>query len=188
MHHRLDCVCSLCTCKLFFFCFLTDNSRNSECLSVEIVVNVEHTECFVHSLLGCFVHCVTFLPQELRSSKERTCCFLPSYNTAPLVVELWKVSVCSDNFLIMLAEKSLGGRSYAKTLSELFATAYSNPSTFRSKALNVVFFLLQKAFRNKHWHIYIFVTCFLKTSVEVSLNIFPDSITVRADNHTTLDA
>ena len=131
---------------------------------------------------------MTFLPEEFRCTKERTGCLFPSYNAAPLIVELRKITVCVDNLFIMLTEKSFRCRTDAKTLLKLFLTAYSNPCTFGGKALNMVFFFLQKTFGNKHRHINILVTCFFETAVKVSLNIFPDSISVGADNHTALYA
>ena len=69
----------------------------------------------------------------------------------------------------MVAEKSFRCRSYAKSLLKLFTSAVCNPRNLRSKAFNVVLFLLQKTFRNKHRHIHVFVACFLKHS-ELDVN------------------
>ncbi len=88
----------------------------------------------------------------------------------------------------MLAEKCFGCRPYAKPFGKLFLTAVSDPCNLGSKARNMVLFLLQKAFGDKHGHIDIFVSCFLKASVKVLLNKLPYSIAIWPDNHTTLYA
>ena len=187
VHHRLTCIGFFCACKFFLFGLSADYRRNCKRFSVEALVNVEHTQCFFSCLFLCFVHCVTFLPQELGSTQERTCCLFPSNNTAPLIVKLGQITVCIDYLLVMLAEKRFGSRANAKTLGKLFLSSDCYPRTFGSKSLNVVFFLLKQAFGDKHWHIDILVTCFLKSAVKVSLYIFPDCIAVRSDYHTSLD-
>ena len=88
----------------------------------------------------------------------------------------------------MLTEKSLGCRTNAKPVLELFVSAVSYPRNFRRKAFNVVFFFLQKALGDKHRHADILVTQCLETSVKVFLNVLPDSVAIRSDDHTALYA
>ena len=187
VHHRFDCICFLSTGKLFFLCLSADNSRDSQGFLVEIRINLEHSKGFFPCLLLSFVHCMTLLPQKLACTQEWTGSFLPSHNRAPLVIKLWQISVCFNNFAVMLAKQGFGCWANTKSFVKLFVTANSYPSTFRGKALNMVLFLLEQAFGNKHRHINIFVTCFLKSSVKVSLDILPDSITVWTNNHTSLN-
>ena len=187
VHHWLDCICFLSTGKLFFLCLSTDNSRDSQGFLVEIRINLEHSKGFFPCLLLSFVHCMTLLPQKLACTQEWTGSFLPSYNRAPLVIKLWQISVCFNNLAVMLTKQGFRGWANTKSFVKLFVTANSYPSTFRSKALNMVLLLLEQTFGDKHRHIHIFVTCFLKSSVKVSLDILPDSITVWTDNHTSLN-
>lgn len=167
---------------------MTDNCRDRKGLAVKIVVNVEHTQGLLLSLLRGFVHCMTLLPQKFRGAQERTGGFFPSYNAAPLVVELWKVAVGVDDLFVVLAEKRLGGWAHSQTLVELFLTADSYPCTFGSKALNVILLLLEQAFGDKHRHINVLVTGLLKAAVKVSLDIFPNSVAVGTDHHAALYA
>ena len=188
MHHRLYRIGGLGARELFLLGFSADNRGNSHCFLIEIVVNIEHFKGFFLSLLGGGVHSVTLLPEELGGAQERTGSFFPSYNAAPLIVELGQVAVCIDDLFIVLAEKCFGCRANGKTLGELFLTADSYPSALGSKALDVVFFLLQKAFGNKHGHVNVLMACFLKASVQVGLNKLPDSVAVGADHHAALYA
>ena len=61
-----------------------------------------------------------------------------------------------------------------------------HPRNFWRKSLNMIFFLFQKALRYKHWHVHILYTCPLKCSVQLLLNLFPNRIACRFNNHTTL--
>ena len=88
----------------------------------------------------------------------------------------------------MLAEESLGGRTNTEPVLKLLISSVSYPCNFRSKALNVILFLLKKAFRNEHRHTNVFVAGFLEHSIKDMLNVLPDSIAVRANYHTALNA
>ncbi len=88
----------------------------------------------------------------------------------------------------MLTKQRFRGRTDAKPFLKLFAAAVSDPGNLRSKAFNVVFFLLKEAFRNEHRHIDVLVTGILEHSVKDALNVLPNCIAVRADNHAALYA
>jgi len=40
VHHWFNSVCFFSTGKFFFFCFSTDNSRNSKCFLIEVSINL----------------------------------------------------------------------------------------------------------------------------------------------------
>ena len=52
----------------------------------------------------------------------------------------------------------------------------------------MILFLLEKTLRNKHRHVYIFHANLFKSSVQFLLDILPDRITGRFDDHTALYA
>ena len=131
---------------------------------------------------------MTFLPEEFTCTKERTCCFFPSYNGAPLVIELREVAIGLDNIGKMLAEKSFGCRTNAKLFRKRFASAECYPCNFGSKAFDVVFFLLEKRFGNEERHINVLYAVFLELCVKNLLNVFPDSIAIGANYHTSFYA
>ena len=93
-----------------------------------------------------------------------------------------------DNLLVVFAEKCFRRRTNAKSLLKLFASAVCYPCNLGSKALNVVLFLLEQAFGDKHRHTNVFVSRFLEHTVKNALNILPDSIAVGSYNHTALNA
>ena len=88
----------------------------------------------------------------------------------------------------MLAEKCLGSGANAKSVLQLLVAAHCYPCNLGSKALNVVFLLLEQALGNEHRHANIFMTCCLEHTVKDMLDIFPDSICVGADHHAALYA
>ena len=88
----------------------------------------------------------------------------------------------------MLAEKRFRGRTDAKTLGKLLASAVRYPCDFGSKALNVLLFLVEQRFGDKHGHEHILVTELLEAAVEDRLNVFPYCVSVRAYYHAALYA
>ena len=52
----------------------------------------------------------------------------------------------------------------------------------------MIFFFLQKALRNEERHIYILNSGFLKAAVQLMLDVLPDCITSRFDDHAALYA
>src|SRR5699024_9518687 len=93
-----------------------------------------------------------------------------------------------DDVSIVLTKQRLGRGSYAKTLFKLFASAVGDPCNLRRKSLDVLLFLVQKAFRYEHGHAYVLVTQLLKTAVEDFLHVLPYCVAVRADDHASLYA
>jgi len=51
----------------------------------------------------------------------------------------------------------------------------------------VIGFLLQKRLGNEHRHIYVLVTELLELGVKDALDIFPNCVSVGADDHTSLN-
>ena len=62
------------------------------------------------------------------------------------------------------------------------------PCNLRCKAFYMILLFLQKTLRNEHRHIYILYTCLLKFCIQLSLNLLPDRIACRLDDHTALNA
>ena len=92
-----------------------------------------------------------------------------------------------DYVRVVLAEESLRSRADAKSVLKLLITAVSYPCNLRSKALNVILFLLEKALRDEHRHTNILVTCSLEHTVEDTLHILPYSVAIRTYYHTALN-
>ena len=86
----------------------------------------------------------------------------------------------------MIAEQRLGGGADAQALRQLLAAADRDPCALRRKALDVILFLLQQAFGDEHGHGHVLVTVCLEHPVKLLLNIFPNGVTVRAQNEKSL--
>ena len=63
-----------------------------------------------------------------------------------------------------------------------------HPCNLRRKSFYMILLFLKKAFRNKYRHIYVLHACFLKSAVQLLLDILPDCIARRLDYHTALYA
>ena len=50
----------------------------------------------------------------------------------------------------------------------------------------MILFFLQEPFGDKHGHVDVFVSRFLETAVQDALDVFPDRVTVRTDDHAAL--
>ena len=188
VHHCFDSVGRFRSGKFFFFGLLTFYHGNGKILFTDVGINIEHTLGFFNGLFCGFVHGVTFLPKEFHSAQEGTRGFFPTADIAPLVIKFRQVAVGLDYFCIMVAEKRFGSGAHAHSFLKLLAAADSYPGNLRRKAFNMVFFLLKKAFRNEHGHIYILVAGFFKTGVKDFLDIFPNGIAVRAKHHAAANA
>ena len=189
VHKCLDSIGSLSACELITVGLSALNYGHSQILLTEVSIAVEHTLCLFDSLLGrSFMDSMTLLPQEFSGTKERTGSLFPSYNAYPLVIQLGQVAVAVYDISIVLAEQSLGSRSYAESVLKLLASAVSYPCNFGSKALNVILFLLEKALGDKHRHTNILVTQCLETGIEYLLYVLPDSVAIGSYYHTALYA
>ncbi|MPM91815.1 hypothetical protein SDC9_138949 [bioreactor metagenome] len=87
----------------------------------------------------------------------------------------------------MLAEKRLRCRTNAQALLKLLAAALSNPGNLGRKAFDMFFFLIKQRFRDEHRHIYIAMPRFFKHPVKYRLDVFPDSVSVGADDHASFN-
>ena len=183
MHQGFDRIRGYRTCKFFLVCFLAFDNRNCKNFFTEIGIQIQHLDC---SLFRFFCRCMSsmsFLPQELSGTKERTCCFFPAHYGTPLIVYFRQISVGLDIFLIEITEQSFRSRTYTETFLKFIQSTMRYPCYFRCKTFYVVFFFLQKRFRNKHRHVYILYTCLFESAVKFMLNVFPDCITCRFDCH-----
>ena len=87
----------------------------------------------------------------------------------------------------MVAEHGLGGGAEGQALFQLLTAAHGDPGNFRSKAIDKLPFLLQKALRDQNGHRNIDMAGFLKLGVHDILHVFPDGIAIGAQNGKTLD-
>ena len=186
VHHSFDGVGGLCTGKLLFVGLFALQNGDVQLFFAEGSVSIELLLGFFNGLLCSFMNGVAFLPPELTAAQERARGFLPAHDTAPLIILHGQVAPRMQYMCKVIAEQRFTGGAHAQTVFQRLAAAHCHPSHFRSKALNMVFFLLQQAFGNKQRHCHVFVPGFFETGIQQALNIFPNGISVGAQNDTAL--
>ena len=87
---------------------------------------------------------------------------------------------------IEIAEQRFGGRAHAKPLLQRFRAAHRHPGHLRREAVDVVRFFLKQGFRNEHWHVDVLHAGLLKAAVQLFLDIFPERIARRLNDHEAL--
>ena len=137
---------------------------------------------FASSAVACAV-CPSCHKNSLERRNGRVV-FLPAHNRTPLVVYLWQVTIGMYDIFIEITEKCLGCRSDTQTLRQFVQSALRHPCHFRRKSLHMIFFFFEKALRDKERHVYIFNTGLFKSAVQFFLDVFPDGISRRLEDHT----
>ena len=188
VHQRFNRVSVFRTGETLFFGFYTFDDRHCKVVFTEIRIHVEHADCLFARFLGGGVDGVPLLPQKFAGTQKRTGGLFPAHHGNPLIVKLRQIAVRMHDCFIVFTEQGFGGRAHAKAFFELFIAAVGNPGDLGRETLNVVFFFIEQAFRNKHRHADIFMSERLKLPVELFLNIFPNGIAVGADDHTAFYA
>ena len=116
VHHGLDRVGVLCTGEALLRGLFALDDRDGQPFLEELRVDVQHAQGLLHRLLGGCVDGMTLLPPELTGTQERTGGLFPTDDRAPLVVQLGQVTPGLDDVGVVLAEQSLGSRTYTHSL------------------------------------------------------------------------
>lgn len=151
-------------------------------------VNVEDfsNECVSFLLVG--VSGVTFLPEELSSTDERSRVLeFPSHDVGPLVNEHGQVSVRVDPLGIGGVHDSLGSRSDSDGFLHLTLTRLGDPSDFRGEAFNVLLFFVEGSFSDEHGEVSVLDTESLESRVHEALNLFPDEVRTGSEDVASRD-
>ena len=186
-HHGFHRVGVNRACEFLFFGLLTD--KNVDCKHVlhKLAIHFEHAESLFSRLFFGLVQSVTFLPQELACAKEGTSGLFPSYDVCPLVDEHGQVAIALDPLCVHGANDGLGSWAHDKLLFERSVANMCDKRDFGRETFHVIRFFDKITIRNKHREIRVFVSRCFETSVELFLNVFPDLVTVRANDHRAFD-
>ena len=188
MHQRFDGIGGLSACEFLFVCFLSFDHRDRQDFLAEIRVYVQHLDRSLLSLFCGGMGRMSLLPQKFSGTEERTGGFFPAHNRTPLIIYLGKISVGLDIFLIKITEQRLRGRTHAETFLKRFQTAVCHPGNLRRESFHMILLFLKKRFRNKHGHVHVLHACFFEFPVKLMLDIFPEGISRRFDDHTSFYA
>ena len=188
MHQCLDRIGCSCSCKFFLIRLAAFDHRHCKHLLTKISIYIQH---LLGTCLCIFLRCMnrmSFLPQELSGTKERSGRLLPTKYRTPLIIYFRKISVGMNLFLIKITEQSLRSRTDTHTLLQRLQSTMSYPCNFRCKTFYMIFLFLKQTLRDQHRQIYILYPCLLESAVKLFLNIFPDRIASRFDHHASLYA
>ena len=183
MHQRFYCIGSFCPCKFLLLRLAPFHHRDCQHFLTEIRIDVQHLLCPLLRLLGRGMGGVPFLPQKLPGTQKGPCLLFPANHTAPLIINSRQIPVRMDISLIKIAKQGFRSGPYTHSLCKRGKPAMGHPGHLRRETLHMVLFLLQKAFRNKHRHIYVFHSYSFEPFVQPPLDIFPDCIACRLDHH-----
>ena len=186
VHQRLNGVSCLRTGELFLLRLLPLDHRDRQHFFTEIRIDVQHPYGPFLCLLCGRMGRVAFLPEKFPGAQEGSCGLLPAHDGAPLIVVLRQIPVGMDLIGIEITEQRLRSRTHAHALLQRLQSSVRHPCHLRRKSLHMVFLLLKQALRDKHGQIYVLHPGFLKSPVQLLLDIFPDGIACRLDDHTAL--
>ena len=162
MHHAFDRICIDRPGKFFLVSLVALYDRHGKIILAEVSIYIKLLQCLFSRFFLSRVKCVTFLPEELAASQKRACSLLPTENRAPLVVEHREITPGVEHMAPVITEKCLGGRPHAEPLGEFLISAVCDPGALGGKALNMIFFFLEKAFGNEYRHGNILVPAFFE--------------------------
>src|SRR6056297_271920 len=120
--------------------------------------------------------CMSFLPEKLGSSEEKSWTFFPPHYIGPLVYQNRKITPGLHPFAVHVANYCFRSRPYHKRLFKLLSSGMGNHCTFRSKSLNMFCFFFKKGTWDKEREISIYVACLLESRVKMIPDRFPQGI------------
>ena len=188
MHQRFNRIGGFRTGKFLLVGLASLYHRDRKEFLAEISVNIKHLLGSCLRLLGGSMNRMTFLPQKFHGAKERSRRLLPTYNRAPLVINLRQIAIGMHDMRIKIAEKRLGRRTHAHLLLQRLTAALGYPCNLGCEALNVIFLFIQKAFRNEHREIAVLHAGLFEAAVKLLLDVLPNRVARGSDDHAPLDA
>ena len=187
LHHCFHSVGSDSACEFFFFCLFARYYGNCKAVFGKFLIHAEHFHSFLFRLLLCCVSGVPLLPQKFGGAQKRSCSFFPAHNVCPLVYKHGQISVRLNPLGIHTAEDGFGRGADSQRFGKLFTACVGNDGDFGSEAFYMFGFLSEKAHRNEQGKISVSVTRGFETAVKFGLYIFPNSIAVGTDYHSSLN-
>ena len=126
---------------------------------------------------------MSFLPEKFSGTEERPRGLFPADHGTPLVIILRQIPIGMDLICIKITEQRLGSGAHAHALLQRLQPSVGYPRNLRRKAFHMILLLLEQALRDEHGQIHILHACLLEPPVQLLLDIFPDRITGRFNDH-----
>ena len=141
-----------------------------------------------------------FLPEELGGAEEEAGAHLPAHDVAPLVDQDGQVAIALDPLRVHGADDGLGRRSDDERLLEhglgigderavrrMDEPVVCDDRALLREALHVFGLLLQEGLGDEQREVGIAVARLLEHGVEVALDVLPDRVAPRLDDHAPTD-
>ncbi len=141
---------------------------------------------FLFRLFGGGEYRMSFLPQKFTRTQEGTRGLFPPHHVRPLIHAHGQIAPAFHPLAVHGADDRFGSRAHAKRFLQFFPARMRDDGDFGREPFDVLRLFCHEAHGNKQREIGVFVSVILKTFVEFLLNIFPDRISVRADDHRPL--
>jgi hypothetical protein len=186
-HHSLDGVAGQGAGELLRHALLAGDDRHRHLGLGKFLIYIQHAQGLFHSLLGRGMGGVPLLPEELRGAQEEPRAHLPAHDIGPLVDEDGQVTPGAYPLGVHGVDNGLGGRAHHQRLLQLFAAAVRDHGQLRGETLHVLGLFAQVAFRDQEGEIGIDMAGGLEAAVQRLLDVFPQGIAVRPDDHASFD-
>ena len=198
LHHRFDADGVHRAGESLSRTFVSRHHRHRHHVFREAGVHLEHFHGFFAGFFFARVHRMTFLPEELSRSQEKSSPQFPTHHVCPLVDQQRQIAIALDPLAEHGTNDGFTGRTndqrfiqlsrrLQSTLAVIFQTVMGDHCTFFGKAVHVLRFLFEEALGNEQWEIRIAVTGFFEPSIQITLDVLPDGVPPRLDDHAPSD-
>ena len=198
LHHRFDAKGIDGAWEAFAFGLAALDDRHRHVVFREVGIDLEHLVRLFDSFGFRRMDGVAFLPEELGGAKEEARAHFPADDVSPLVDEDREVAIRLHPLRVSFANDGLRGRSDDERLLELarrdefairagFEARVGDDGTFLGEAIDVRGFLLNVANRNEEREVGVHMAGLLEHRVEVALDVLPEGVAPRLDDHAAAD-
>ena len=174
--------------EFFLLGLVAADDGHGQDLLTAVGIDFQHLKGLFPGLFFRGVDGVAFLPEKFSAAKEGAGSLFPAKHGAPLIVFHGKIPIGVNDMAPVITEQGLGSGAHTKALRQFLAAAVGDPGTLRCKTFHVILFLLQKAFGDQDRHGDVFVSQFLKASVQIGHDIFPDGIAIWPHDEQSLNS
>ena len=199
LHHGFDGISVQSTGKTFRLALHALHYGHGHILFGKIGIHFQHQ---FGTFLGFFTRgmCrMSFLPQELGRTEEKSGTHFPAHHIAPLVAKDGQVAVALNPVFISIPNDSLGSRTDDQLLFKFGSRVYHHTGlvlvglqaivrhhgTFLGKSFHMFGFFTQKRFRNQQREISVLHAGLLEFIIQHTLHLLPNGITIRLYHHTS---
>ena len=186
-HHRFDRIRARRAGELLALALDAVDHRHRELGLAELLIEREDLQRFGFGFFRRLMRGVTFLPEKLRRAQERPRDLLPADHIGPLIDEHGQVAPRLHPPGVHRPDHHFGGRAHDQFLLEVLVAAARHPRHLRRESVDMFLLFHEQAFGNEQREIRVDVARRLESRVQEALDVLPDRVAVRTDDHAALD-